>query len=71
MTEPLPRILAEIENSTRAANEAVLYARKAAEEVRKAGEKASKEAVIVAAEAAKKPLKKFPVPPRLQPTKHR
>lgn len=51
MTEPLPRILDEIEDSIRAANDAAKDARKAAEEARKAGEKAASEAARVAAEA--------------------
>ena len=51
MTEPLPRILDEIEDSIRAANDAAEDARKAAEEARKAGEKAASEAAKVAAEA--------------------
>jgi len=51
MTEPLPRILEEIEDSIRAANDAAKDARKAAEEARKAGEKAANEAARVATEA--------------------
>ncbi len=51
MTEPLPKILDEIEDSIRAANEAARDARKAAEEARQAGEKAASEAARVAAEA--------------------
>jgi hypothetical protein len=51
MTEPLPQILEEIEDSIRAANDAAKDARKAAEEARKAGEKAANEAGRVAAEA--------------------
>ena len=51
MTEPLPRILDEIEDSIKAANEAARDARQAAEEARKAGEKAASEAARVAAEA--------------------
>jgi uncharacterized protein (UPF0147 family) len=51
MTEPLPQILEEIEDSIRAATEAAKDARKAAEEARKAGEKAANEAARVAAEA--------------------
>jgi hypothetical protein len=51
MTEPLPQILEEIEDSIRAANEAAKDARKAAEEARKAGEKAANEAARVASEA--------------------
>jgi hypothetical protein len=51
MTEPLPRILDEIEDSIRAANEAAKDARQAAEEARRAGEKAASEAARVAAEA--------------------
>jgi hypothetical protein len=51
MTEPLPRILDEIEDSINAANAAAKDARQAAEEARKAGEKAANEAARVAAEA--------------------
>jgi len=51
MTQPLPRILDEIEDSIRAANEAAKNARDAAEEARRAGEKAAGEAARVAAEA--------------------
>jgi len=51
MTEPLPQILDEIENSIKAANAAALDARRAAEEARKAGEKAANEAARVAAQA--------------------
>jgi len=51
MTEPLPQILDEIEESIRLANEAARDARKAAEEARQAGEKAANEAARVAAEA--------------------
>ena len=51
MTEPLPRILEEIEDSISAADDAAKDARKAAEEARKAGEKAANEAARVAAEA--------------------
>jgi hypothetical protein len=51
MTEPLPRILDEIEDSIMAANAAAKDARQAAEEARKAGEKAASEAARVAAEA--------------------
>ena len=51
MTEPLPQILDEIEDSIRLANEAAKNAREAAEEARKAGEKAANEAARVAAEA--------------------
>ena len=51
MTEPLPRILDEIEDSINAANEAARDARQAAEEARKAGEKAASEAARVATEA--------------------
>ena len=51
MTEPLPRILDEIDNSVRSAHEAAKDARKAAEEARQAGEKAVTEAARVAAEA--------------------
>lgn len=51
MTEPLPKILDEIEDSIRLANEAARDARKAAEEARQAGEKAANEAARVAAEA--------------------
>lgn len=51
MTEPLPRILDEIDDSITAAHEAAKDARQAAEEARKAGEKAANEAARVAAEA--------------------
>ncbi|MFH1647778.1 MAG: hypothetical protein ABID71_08870 [Chloroflexota bacterium] len=51
MTQPLPQILDEIENSIRMADEAADSARKAAEEARRAGEKAAKEAERVASEA--------------------
>ena len=51
MTQPLPQILDEIENSISLANEAARNAREAAEEARKAGEKAAKEAERVASEA--------------------
>ncbi len=51
MTEPLPQILDEIEDSIISANEAAKDARKAAEEARQAGEKAANEAARVAAEA--------------------
>ena len=51
MTEPLPQILDEIEDSIRLANEAAKDARKASEEARKAGEMAAGEAARVAAEA--------------------
>jgi len=51
MTEPLPQILDEIEDSIRLANEATRDARRAAEEARQAGEKAANEAARVAAEA--------------------
>ncbi len=51
MTEPLPQILDDIEDSIRLANEAARDARKAAEEARQAGEKAAGEAARVAAEA--------------------
>ena len=51
MTQPLPQILDEIENSIRLADEAARNAREAAEEARKAGEKAAKEAERVASEA--------------------
>ena len=51
MTQPLPRILDEIEDSIRAANAAAKDARDAAEEARRAGEKAAGEAARVAAEA--------------------
>ena len=51
MTEPLPQILDEIEDSIRLANEAAKDARKAAEEARKAGETAAGEAARVASEA--------------------
>ena len=51
MTQPLPQILDEIDDSINAANEAARDARKAAEEARRAGEKAAGEAARVAAEA--------------------
>ncbi len=51
MTQPLPQILDDIENSIKLADEAADNARKAAEEARKAGEKAAKEAERVASEA--------------------
>ena len=51
MTQPLPQILDDIENSIRLADEAAKNARDAAEEARKAGEKAAKEAERVASEA--------------------
>jgi hypothetical protein len=50
MTQPLPQILDEIEDSIRLANEAAKDARQAAEEARKAGEKAANEAARVTAE---------------------
>lgn len=51
MTQPLPQILDEIEDSIGAADEAAKDARKAAEEARQAGEKAANEAARVASEA--------------------
>ena len=51
MTQPLPQILDEIEDSIQLANDAAADARKAAEEARRAGEKAASEAARVAAEA--------------------
>jgi hypothetical protein len=51
MTQPLPQILDEIEDSIRLSNEAAADARKAAEEARRAGEKAASEAARVAADA--------------------
>jgi len=51
MTQPLPQILDEIEDSIRLANEAARNARQAAEEARRAGEKAANEAARVASEA--------------------
>lgn len=54
MTQPLPQILDEIEDSISLANEAGKDARKAAEEARLAGEKAANEAARVAAEAIAK-----------------
>ncbi|MFC1910642.1 hypothetical protein ACFLXC_05090 [Chloroflexota bacterium] len=51
MTQPLPQILDEIEDSIRAADEAAKDARNAAEEARMAGEKAANEAAMVAANA--------------------
>lgn len=50
MTQPLPQILDEIEDSIKGADEAAKDARKAAEEARLAGEKAATEAARVAAE---------------------
>jgi hypothetical protein len=50
MTQPLPQILDEIEDSIRLANEAAKNARDAANEARKAGEKAANEAARVAGE---------------------
>ncbi|MDD5126939.1 MAG: hypothetical protein PHR43_02415 [Dehalococcoidales bacterium] len=50
MTQPLPQILDEIEDSIRGADEAAKDARKAAEEARLAGEKAANEAARVASE---------------------
>jgi len=54
MTQPLPQILDEIEDSIKLANEAAKNAREAAEEARKAGEKAANEAARVAAEQISK-----------------
>jgi len=54
MTQPLPQILDEIEDSIRLANDAAADARKAAEEARRAGEKAASEAARVAADAISK-----------------
>lgn len=54
MTQPLPMILDEIEDSLRKADEAAQNAREAAEEARRAGEKAASEAARVAAEAIAK-----------------
>jgi len=54
MTQPLPQILDEIEDSIRLSNEAAADARKAAEEARRAGEKAASEAARVAADAISK-----------------
>jgi uncharacterized protein (UPF0147 family) len=51
MTQPLPQILDEIEESIRSANEAAKDARNATEEARMAGEKAANEAAMVAANA--------------------
>ena len=51
MTQPLPQILDEIEDSIGLADEAAKDARKAAEEARQAGEKAANEAARVASEA--------------------
>lgn len=51
MTQPLPQILDDIENSIRLADEAAKNARDAAEQARKAGEKAALEAERVATEA--------------------
>ena len=50
MTQPLPQILDEIEDSIRLADEAAKNARDAANEARKAGEKAANEAARVASE---------------------
>jgi hypothetical protein len=54
MTQPLPLILDEIEDSIMKADEAAKNAREAAEEARRAGEKAASEAARVAAEAIAK-----------------
>jgi methyl-accepting chemotaxis protein len=54
MTQPLPQILDEIEDSIRLANDAAKNARDAANEARKAGEKAANEAARVAAEKISK-----------------
>jgi hypothetical protein len=54
MTQPLPQILDEIEDSIRLSNEAAADARQAAEEARRAGEKAASEAARVAADAISK-----------------
>lgn len=54
MTQPLPMILDEIEDSISKADEAAKNAREAAEEARRAGEKAASEAARVAAEAIAK-----------------
>jgi F0F1-type ATP synthase membrane subunit b/b' len=51
MTQPLPQILDEIEDSIRKADEAARDARMAADEARQAGEKAANEAARVAAQA--------------------
>ncbi|MFH1169898.1 MAG: alanine-zipper protein [Chloroflexota bacterium] len=51
MTQPLPQILDEIENSLMMADAAAKNAREAADEARKAGEKAANEASRVASEA--------------------
>jgi F0F1-type ATP synthase membrane subunit b/b' len=51
MTQPLPQILDEIEDSLRKADEAAKNAREAADEARQAGEKAANEAARVAAQA--------------------
>jgi hypothetical protein len=51
MRLPLPRILDDIEDSIRLADEAAKDAREAAEEARRAGEKAANEAARVAGEA--------------------
>ncbi len=50
MTQPLPQILDEIDDSIRLANDAAADARKAADEARRAGEKAAR----LAAEAISK-----------------
>jgi hypothetical protein len=54
MTQPLPQILDEIEDSIRLANDAAADAHSAAEEARRAGEKAASEAARVAADAIAK-----------------
>jgi hypothetical protein len=54
MTQPLPQILDEIEDSIRLANDAAADAHNAAEEARRAGEKAASEAARVAADAIEK-----------------
>ena len=51
MTEPLPKILDEIDDSIKQAYAAAEDAHAAAEEARRAGEKAASEAARVAAEA--------------------
>lgn len=60
MTEPLPQILAGIEDSIRAAYEAAEDARKAALEARRAGEQAASIAQIRAEEAATKAAAALP-----------
>ena len=51
LTEPLPQILNEIENSIKSADTAAKNAREAAEEARKAGEEAATKAERIARQA--------------------